>query len=212
MYNEFIFIFHIIFISLILMTIIHKNNEYILYIVSSIFLIVINLSVNKTISLWGITTTTVEPYTVALFWIGIYCYRIYGKRGQKNISLTFAVTSILFIFSTIWCMLYYEINENYLSNAYNIIINKTNYSILLSACTFYIAYYSERRIFDLFKKHISEINAQTVSACISQFIDTILYSFLFFSFFELQTKIQIIFFAVLIKIICIMSYRIFCHK
>ncbi len=206
MINEFLFFAQLIIISLFLRYFSKINTISVLYQLFSISLLLINLLVNKEIILFGIHTTTVEPYSVMIFWIGIIVYSLEKDLGTKKILQS---TFIIHLFSIIFLIsfLYFTpIKENIYLFYYNNIIKNAIYSIILSTLTFSGSFFIERKIFNLISKTIKSPYSQAISVSIGQSLDTFFYTIFYFYEKPNIILLQIFSFSYFIKLICITIY------
>lgn len=200
MYNECIFFSQLFLISFFIIYFLRQNNILYLYIFSPILIILINLLVNKEIILFGMHTTCVEPLAVALFWIGSIIYIKDKEKGAKNLLNYNFIFSILTVCISYTVFLY----NTYLNNIYDKIFYQFIYSIILSNITFFLSYFIERKIYNILK-------SQFISVVFSQFIDTFLYTILYFESCN-KIKFEIIIFSFTLKFICICFYAYFIQE
>ena len=213
MLNESVFLLQVLIISLFLKYLTKEENYHFLYSFFSLSILLINLLVNMEVKIFGISATCVEPYAVALFWISAVIYSKEGLVGAKKLTkLTILTNLFCFILFSTFNFYVSAAEEIYWKNLYKILINKTNISLLISTLTFFITYFFERKVFSFLKnfKFFFQRNilCQSFSVSASQLLDTTIYAFLFFTEKSFFTKIQLIFFSYLIKLISIVFYTI----
>jgi uncharacterized integral membrane protein (TIGR00697 family) len=208
MINEIIFLIQTIFVSFILIFNSSKEKLSFLYQIFTISLILINILIQKEIILFGIHTTTVEPYSILIFWTSAKIYYIEGEVGAKKIIHSMIFTNILLLMFFLFFSIYTPYKNDQYCNFLEHILNMSIYSIIISTITFIFSYFIERKIFNLLIKKIDNIYSQSISISISQFFDTFIFSYLYFQK-PIKIVFQIAFFSYLIKLICIIISTIF---
>jgi uncharacterized PurR-regulated membrane protein YhhQ (DUF165 family) len=198
MNNELLFIIHTLLIGLITQYAIIKKNKQLLTLLFSIFFIIINIFSHLTTTLFGITTTRVEPFAVGLFWISIYCFRLFGNDGRNAIIQSMWYTSGIYLGS-------YSVIHSYNKNCFfDSGFLEAPLSIIISMITFYIVYYCEQKIYMYCSKKFTSYNSQLISTLSGQILDSTIFSLLFFGFRkQIHEVFSIIIFSIIIKLLCI---------
>jgi uncharacterized integral membrane protein (TIGR00697 family) len=208
MINEIVFFIQIFLVSLILIFNSSKEKINFLYQLFAVSLVLINLLVKKEIILFGIHTTTIEPYAILMFWIASTIYYLEGNIGAKRIIYsTFFINSLIIIFLSLF-LIYNSSEKTEYEKYYKFVFESSIYSVIISTITFCISYFIERKIFNLLIKKFNNIYSQGLAISIGQLFDTFIFSYLYFQK-PILTILQIAIFSYLIKLICILISTIF---
>ena len=182
MSNEIIFLLHCFFALFPLLCALYFSRLDLCFIISALYIMSINFFVQKEIVLFGFHTTTVEPFALAVFYIGNYIHGKYGEKIAWNLLLNSIISTLIISLAVYFIPLYHPSSYDTCHQLYKMIIMPGIQSVLVSLLVFMLSYSLERFLYRFFSRNYSHIPfiAGFFAILISQFFDTALYGSLFF--------------------------------
>lgn len=180
-FNEFLFFLHLFFVStfVILALRIGKNA---LISLMGIYVIMMNLFITKQISLFGLSLTTTDSFTVGIGLILNLLQEYWGKEeAVKTVRLSFFLAIIFLVMAGFQLFYIPHLADGGMHQHFVSILNFTPRIIIASLVSFFITQFVDTTLYSFFKKIVGEkyfILRNYGSLFISQAIDTVLFSFL----------------------------------
>jgi uncharacterized integral membrane protein (TIGR00697 family) len=180
-FNEFLFFLHLFFVStfVILALRIGKNA---LISLMGIYVIMMNLFITKQISLFGLSLTTTDSFTVGIGLILNLLQEYWGKEeAVKTVRLSFFLAIIFLVMAGFQLFYIPHLADGGMHQHFVSILNFTPRIIIASLISFFITQFVDTTLYSFFKKIAGEkyfILRNYGSLFISQAIDTVLFSFL----------------------------------
>jgi uncharacterized integral membrane protein (TIGR00697 family) len=210
MLNEIVFLSQLGISSFFILLFSRKGVTSFLYPLFFACLFAVNLFVNQEIILFGLHTTAVEVYSVAMFWIAATIYSFEGRSGA-NLLISMTLISNLFLILMMFTFRFYQPLENCIwTHCYDLLTSKMMQSVLISTGSFLLSYFIERKVFSSIYKIFFNgvIFSQFVASSIGQVIDTVIFTVIYFSDKPLIVVFQIGLFAYIVKLICLSLYAL----
>jgi uncharacterized integral membrane protein (TIGR00697 family) len=174
--NECCFFLHTaILIGLILIA--RRFGKTALSLLCTLFFLLANLFVIKQVELFSFTVTAADAYTIG----GIFALNLlqenFGKEEAKKQSLLSAFILLSFALLSQIHLLYLPSIQDQTHSAFSTIFSTSPRIFLASFCVFFLMQRLDIRLFSLFRNRLSLPLTMLFSATISQFVDTVLFSY-----------------------------------
>lgn len=204
--NECIFLLHIaaVLVFVYIFSYLEKAGLFIIFALQIIFA---NLFILKQTSLFGLTVTTTDCFTIGSFITLNLIREKFGKTASDK-AIFAGLCSILFLPIMSFFLLHYNTTEQNIEihNLYNSLLTPSKKIFLVSLICMVTFQKLDTVIFSSLRKTLSIQAAMFISLCITQMLDTICFTYGALSSI-MPNLASIVFFSYLIKIlsICIMT-------
>lgn len=205
--NECYFFLHIlVLLSAIFVAL--KIGKTALSLLCPLFFLLANLFVTKQIELFSFTVTAADAYSIG----GIFALNIlqeyFGKEEAKKQVALSALVLILFALVSQIHLLYIPSIHDYTQGAFSTLLTASPRIFISSLITFLFVQRLDVEVFAFFRKRFPLMGSMACSLTISQFIDTVLFSYL--ALYGLVHSIShIILVSYLIKLLAMLSMTAF---
>ena len=215
--NEIIFFIYIFLISTSLLIALKISKSALISLIA-LQNVLVNLFVLKEIVLFGFRATASDAFSVGITFGLNLIQEYYGKESaKKSIYIGFLCAIFYLIISQLHLFYVPDYNNIEVSNCYNTILSQMPRIIVASLFVYLITQNLDCILYGYFKKILANryfILRNILSTLITQFIDTLLFSFLGLykinqSFNDINIIIQIIIISYIIKIVAIFTSAIY---
>lgn len=177
--NELIFFCHVLFvIGSIFVSL--KFGKIALHMIAASMAVFANLFVIKEMSLFGLTVTCSDVYSVGVIFSLNLLQEFFGKEEAKR-AIYYCFAAMFFFGIVSFFHLSYVPWNPSVHSAYEVVLSKTTRLILASYVSFYLAQRFDIAFFGFLKKKFSHrsLSARTtLSLIVVQAIDTVIFSYL----------------------------------
>ena len=171
----------------------------------SVCWILANLFILKQIKIFGLDSTATDAFSVGATLSLNLLQEYHGRKVAKKAIWTSFFCSFLYLLASIVHMNYYPSIHDFSNSAYNSILSNTPRIIIASFITYLLVQNIDFHLYGFLKKNFKKcglISRNIGSLCITQLIDTILFSFL--GLYGILNNIgSIIFVSYIIKLVTI---------
>lgn len=205
--NELLFFFQIgaIIASILAFSKLEKAGLYCIFILQ---IVLANLFLLKQISLFNLSVTTTDCFTIG----SIFCLNLitenYGKKASNQAILAGLFSVLFTAMMSIFLLSYHPIEACTMHKVYSQILTPSSFIFLVSVCCMLVSQKLDTFLFSRFRKSYSFKTSMIGSTSISQAFDTICFSIFALSWF-VENIFSIIFFSYLIKMITIVFMSLF---
>lgn len=178
--NEYIFLLHLLLSACLLWPFLRLGKEA-LFAWVTLQPILANLFVLKQVALFGFTVTCSDVYAVSSA-LGLNLLQEqYGKECAKKAVWASFLLLVFFVIMAFWHLLYYPSASDYTHNAYSAILSSTPRLVAASVASFLCVQWFDLQFYAYLRaqrEKLSLFGRNIISLTMSQFIDTLLFTFL----------------------------------
>ena len=173
--NELIFILHIVSLAIfILLAAMHSKQAVVA--ISVIQAVLINLFVTKQITLFSLSVTPTDAYSLSLFFTLNVARELFGKNFAKKLIVINVLSLLFFVFASIIQVWYEPSPHDVSQEAFKMLLGSVPRIFISSVVCYYVSQYLDYMLFGYFRGKSSFTVSMVLSLSISQLLDTVLFS------------------------------------